>query len=533
MKKLLFFIMSVLNFSFTTKIFIKLTSVCCFLSCEKTIAQLPAGSMSAGPSTIDSSYTFFRFNTPTNNPGNRWEPLKVGIREIHLRTNRIFIDSLSQHPLSTMPSTANVLWFDNRELKCSLVTGITLSYSQVTASIGYVPLQMEVDGSITNEIQIPAISGQTLSLSGTTVTAIIPTQTTVLTSSQVTTALGYIPLQTEIDGSISNEIQSLSISGQTISLSGSNSIIVPTQTVSTLITGTNAVTVTGSYPNFTISAPSQTVQPLTSSQVTTALGYIPLQTEVDGSISNEIQTLSLSGQSISISGGNTITIPTQTTVLTSGQVTTALGYLPLQTEVDGSITNEIQSLSLSGQSISISSGNTIVIPTQTVVLTSGQVTTALGFVPATNTVISNVTVAIVPLTGSGFSVTSSYPNFTLTPYSPTTNTVTRPINSTTFQPSSSQPSWVYYTIRISCSATIGGSSAATITLQYSNDSGSTWIDVGQLENSNTITLAIALNSTTIQTAQLSGYIPKNVICRMNQTTSGTTTITYVKGQETN
>ncbi|MFL5752248.1 MAG: hypothetical protein ACJ76F_02485, partial [Bacteroidia bacterium] len=68
-------------------------------------------------------------------------------------------------------------------------------------------------------------------------------------------------------------------------------------------------------------------------------GY--LTAEVDGSTTNEIQNLSLSGSSLSISGGNSVTLPA---------------------EVDGSITNEIQTLSLSGSSLSISGGNSVTLP---------------------------------------------------------------------------------------------------------------------------------------------------------------------------
>lgn len=117
-------------------------------------------------------------------------------------------------------------------------------------------------------------------------------------------------------------------------------------------------------------------------------------------------------------------------------------------------------------------------------------------------------------------------------YTPTTFTSSRAINSSTFQVSPTKPATVFYTIRISCTASIGSAAAGTLALQYSTNNGSTWIDVGQLENSNTVTLAITLNSVTSQCAQICGIIPAGAILRMNQATSGTTTITFVRGQET-
>lgn len=86
-----------------------------------------------------------------------------------------------------------------------------------------------------------------------------------------------------------------------------------------------------------------------------------LTSEVDGSVSNELQTLSLSGNVVSLTSGGSITIPTQTTALTASQVTLALGFNPLSTET--------QSLSISSNSLSIKMGsttvNTVVLPSAT------------------------------------------------------------------------------------------------------------------------------------------------------------------------
>ena len=64
----------------------------------------------------------------------------------------------------------------------------------------------------------------------------------------------------------------------------------PDQVVS--ITGAGINAVTGTYPNFTVTG-----------------------TEVDGSTTNELQTLSVAGSNLSISGGNTVTIPTPSSTL--------------------------------------------------------------------------------------------------------------------------------------------------------------------------------------------------------------------------
>lgn len=114
----------------------------------------------------------------------------------------------------------------------------------------------------------------------------------------------------------------------------------------------------------------------------------------------------------------------------------------------------------------------------------------------------------------------------------TSTPVTRPINSTTFTPSTTKPAFIKYNIRISCTATIGSASDGKVALQHSIDGGTTWIDDGEIENSNTVTLAVALNSINVSSGFLVANIPSNALVRMNSTNTGTTTITYIRGVET-
>jgi len=60
--------------------------------------------------------------------------------------------------------------------------------------------------------------------------------------------------------------------------------------------------------------------------------------DADANPNNELQNLSVAGDQLSISSGNTVTIP------------------------DGSTTNELQTLSIAGNQLSISSGNTVTLP---------------------------------------------------------------------------------------------------------------------------------------------------------------------------
>lgn len=103
--------------------------------------------------------------------------------------------------------------------------------------------------------------------------------------------------------------------------------------------------------------------------------------------------------------------------------------------------------------------------------------------------------------------------------------------SSTWTPSASKHVQVNYVVQISCSASIGSASSGVAIFQYSTNSGSSWIDAGEVRNSNTVTLAIALNATTIQTSTVSWTIPPGALCRWNVTYAGTTTISYIRGQE--
>lgn len=117
-------------------------------------------------------------------------------------------------------------------------------------------------------------------------------------------------------------------------------------------------------------------------------------------------------------------------------------------------------------------------------------------------------------------------------YAPSNTTVTRPLNGTTFTPSTTKTAFLKYNIKISCTASIGSASDGKVSLQHSIDGGANWIDDGEIENSNTVTLALTLNAVTIQSGFIIANVPANALCRMNSTTSGTTTITYIRGFET-
>jgi hypothetical protein len=122
----------------------------------------------------------------------------------------------------------------------------------------------------------------------------------------------WVPASNEdADADPTNEIQSLSLSGADLSISGSNTVSLPTGTTYTAgtgisisgstisnsspdqvvsLTGSGATSVTGTYPNFTISSTDNV-------------------NDADASATNEIQSLSLSGNNLSLSpGGSSVSL---------------------------------------------------------------------------------------------------------------------------------------------------------------------------------------------------------------------------------
>lgn len=290
-----------------------------------------------------------------------------------------------------------------------------------------------------------------------TVTNSAPDQVVALTGAGINAVTGTYPsftiTGTEIDGNISNEgsltvgagggttsIINSNTSGSTgvtvtagtgLSISEAGNVITltnasPDQTVS--ITGAGINVVTGTYPNFTVTG-----------------------TEIDGSITNELQNLANSSTStthtttLSNTGGSTqfvegtgiglgttgtgldgiLTItntsPDQTVVLTGAGITSITGTYPsftiTSTEVDGSVSNE--------GTLGIGSGSgtssTLLSTTSGANAVTINVSTGLSIAESTSANGGSITLTnsapdqTVSITGAGISVvTGTYPNFTVT-----------------------------------------------------------------------------------------------------------------------
>ncbi|MDX1910444.1 MAG: tail fiber domain-containing protein [Saprospiraceae bacterium] len=138
----------------------------------------------------------------------------------------------------------------------------------------------------------------------------------------------------DADNNPTNEIQTLSLAGATLSISSGNSVVLPN--------GNNyaegaGIDITGAAPNFTI--------------VNTG----------DLSATNELQDLSIVGNTLSITGGNSVVLPNGNNYAEGAgiDITGAAPNFTIVNTGDLIATNELQSLSLTGSILEISDGNTV------------------------------------------------------------------------------------------------------------------------------------------------------------------------------
>jgi hypothetical protein len=151
----------------------------------------------------------------------------------------------------------------------------------------------DADDNPTNEIQTLSKSGSTISLTqGGNVTvfdgdynALSNTPTIPTKTSDLTNDSGFITA--EVDGSTTNEIQTLSKTGSTISLTQGGSVTV----------------FDGDYNTLT----SIPTLPTKTSDLTNDSGFITA--EVDGSTTNELQVLTISNDTIFLSNGGFVKLP--------------------------------------------------------------------------------------------------------------------------------------------------------------------------------------------------------------------------------
>ena len=295
-------------------------------------------------------YSGLRFTNLTSNFIPSTRQISTKFLTVDVNVDVILSNMSNLNTSNIISSTGNIMTSnvnsisDTANIVNSISNSINFTNQLVTTVNGIssnpvsLPNFVEVDGSITNELQTLSQAGNTVTLSNGGGSFNLPTftdtdaQSLELVGNNLTISNGntvVLPTFVEVDGSVTNELQTLSQAGNTVTLSnGGGSFTMPTTTVTA---GAN-VTVTG---NGSSSTP-----------------YIV------SSINTDAQSLALVGNNLTISNGNTIVLPTFV-------------------EVDGSVTNELQTLSQAGNTVTLSNGGgSFTMPTTSII--AGTNTTVSG-----------------------------------------------------------------------------------------------------------------------------------------------------------
>lgn len=91
-----------------------------------------------------------------------------------------------------------------------------------------------------------------------------------------------------------------------------------------------------------------------------------------------------------------------------------------------------------------------------------------------------------------------------------------------------------YSVTTSTTSTIAGASTVTVVLETCATNSATavsWTTVGTIQNSQTLSLAVALQVVQTLTQEISAIVPAGYYSRLRSTTTGTGSATFASGQE--
>ncbi|MBV6443114.1 MAG: tail fiber domain-containing protein [Haliscomenobacteraceae bacterium CHB4] len=281
--------------------------------------------------------------TPASFSGDNWGA------QTAVTTSRLTGNGTAGNPLDLAPQGANVgevlKWNGSAWVPSGDAVGGTGDvYSggtgiSVTGSSPNFVINNTGDLDNTNEIQTLGLTGNQLSLSlgGGNVT--LPNYSGG-TGISITGSAPNFVINNSGDLDNTNEFQTLNLVGNQLSISNGNTVSIPAANNYNAGPG---ISITGSAPNFTINNIGDT----------------------DNSPTNELQTISIAGNDITLSnGGGIITLPASNSY-TAGTGISITGSAPNFVinntgDADNDATNELQTLSLSGNILEISgSGSTV------------------------------------------------------------------------------------------------------------------------------------------------------------------------------
>lgn len=141
------------------------------------------------------------------------------------------------------------------------------------------------------------------------------------------------------------------------------------------------------------------------------------------------------------------------------------------------------------------------------------------------------------IVGAGYTITNSVWPFAVT-NPPIGSALSLSLQTSTgavgTQVSTTRNSYVMLNGLVSTTATIGGASAGDIILEVAPTNSATagdWIEWGRIGNSQTITLAIALNSIQVTKGMSVAFVPKGYYVKARQAGSGTVSYTLTNAKK--
>jgi hypothetical protein len=136
--------------------------------------------------------------------------------------------------------------------------------------------------------------------------------------------------------------------------------------------------------------------------------------------------------------------------------------------------------------------------------------------------------------GTGLVMTGTVLSRTTPIKSTTTRSLTTSTGAAGFQISPTLTSTVYYSVNISTTIAVGGTSTGTVFLEVAPTNSAVpgdWVIDAQVSNSQSFAGLLTLSSTQIMSFELSTYVPAGYYVKLRTTTSGTASFTFQRGTE--